>query len=461
MALTGLAFAAAFFAGLALAFIRRPIYGLYTYVAVFYLHPPSRWWGEFLPDLRWSLLAAIVTMIAAWKLKDKPSRPPWYTTTPAKLLIVFTVFFWIQNLWALAPEEHMEASILFTKYIVLFYLIYRLVETPDDIRDFLMVHVLGCFYLGWLAFNIDSAGRLEGVGGPGIGEANAFAMQMGTAAVAAGILIMSEKGWYRWVALFAAPFILNGVVLAGSRGAFLSIIFAGMVIWYLKPREYRKLFYVFAFLGLLVFIRVTNDEFWERMGTMTAAVDRPEEMDNSAASRFAIVEAQWRMAQSYPHGAGHRGTAMLSPDYLDPIYLTEDPNNPGAPQRRASHNTFMTALVEQGVLGMIIFVWGWLWFWRCVLAQRKRSIKEKWSPRDAVQLASIAAAGILVFVAGQFVDYLKAEVQLWLYALLAARAAMPNETPAAVAEPVPAAQPRGRAQLAVQRRSEPPHSPPR
>ena len=56
MSLTGLAFLLAFAAGIGLAVMRHPLFGLYTYIAVFYLHPPSRWWGETLPDLRWSLL---------------------------------------------------------------------------------------------------------------------------------------------------------------------------------------------------------------------------------------------------------------------------------------------------------------------------------------------------------------------------------------------------------------------
>ena len=58
MSLTGMLFMVAFMAALTLALVRHPIYGLYAYVADFYLHPPSRWWGQFLPDMRWSMLAA-------------------------------------------------------------------------------------------------------------------------------------------------------------------------------------------------------------------------------------------------------------------------------------------------------------------------------------------------------------------------------------------------------------------
>ena len=61
---TALAFLLLYVLGLVLAIFVRPLYGLYTYVVVFYLHPPSRWWGGALPDLRWSLIAAAVTLLA-------------------------------------------------------------------------------------------------------------------------------------------------------------------------------------------------------------------------------------------------------------------------------------------------------------------------------------------------------------------------------------------------------------
>ena len=75
MALTALAFLMLFFTGLVLAFAVHPRFGLYTYLAVFYLHPPSRWWGDMLPDIRWSLVAALVTLLAIARLPKVIGRP--------------------------------------------------------------------------------------------------------------------------------------------------------------------------------------------------------------------------------------------------------------------------------------------------------------------------------------------------------------------------------------------------
>src|SRR6187455_578230 len=120
MALTGLVFLLAYASGLMIGLVHHPRYAVYTYLAVFYLHPPSRWWGAFLPDIRWSLVAGIVALIATLRLPRSPGAR-WFATTPARLLIMFTAWLWIQNIWALAGPDHLEASILFTKYLLLYY----------------------------------------------------------------------------------------------------------------------------------------------------------------------------------------------------------------------------------------------------------------------------------------------------------------------------------------------------
>lgn len=64
MSLTALGFVAVYVLALTLAFVRHPLWGLLAYFWVFYNHPPTRWWGEGLPDARWSLMAAVVTLVA-------------------------------------------------------------------------------------------------------------------------------------------------------------------------------------------------------------------------------------------------------------------------------------------------------------------------------------------------------------------------------------------------------------
>lgn len=426
MALSGLVFAAFFFSLMGMALFRHPRYGLYAYIAVFYIHPPSRWWGAFLPDLRWSLLAGVVTLIAVWRWRGDNEdaaelKTPWFSSGAAKLLIGYTLWLWIQNFWALSPAIHLDASILFTKYLVLFYLIYRIVDNTAEMQRFFLVHILGCFYLGWLAWGASFSGRLEGVGGPGIDEANAMAMQLGTAVMCGSMLVLVGPGLLRWLAVLAMPFILNAMVLTGSRGAFLSLMAGSAILWWCKPKSHRKIFYALGVLALMLGAMVANQSFWERMGTIKTGLQDESQMDVSAFSRFVIVEAQIKMAFAYPFGSGHRGTAVLSPLYMEDKYLANTLDET-APRQRSSHNTFMTTWAEQGFPGAIMFlgICGWAYF--TIRRIRHLQMGDEEPDADvAANTAALAAAMMLIFVAGMFVDYLKMEVQVWFLALLAAQ----------------------------------------
>ena len=219
MSITGLVFLMSYAGGILASLFVHPRWGLYTYLAVFYLLPPIRWWGRDLPGIRWSLVAAIVTVLALSKVKPRDDDPAWQSHTIIKLLIVFVGWMWVQLIWA--NPMHLEGVILQSKYLILSYVMYRLIQDFEDVRKFLIVHVIGCFYFAWLAFDASDAGRLEGIGGPSLSDSNALGMVMATAMLFAGTLILTEKGKIRWAAIATTPFIANAFVQTESRSAFL------------------------------------------------------------------------------------------------------------------------------------------------------------------------------------------------------------------------------------------------
>lgn len=181
------------------------------------------------------------------------------------------------------------------------------------------------------------------------------------------------------------------------------------MLYLLKPDRYKKVFYGFAVLGVLLLGYVASEEFWKRMGTIV--VEQEEERDTSAQSRVALFAAQWQMSEANPLGTGHRGTEVLSPQYLDPMYLTRG----GA---RSSHNAAFTVLVEQGWPGLVMMVAMILWVAVTLLRLRTHSRQH-----DTFEIGAhtAAAGGILavVLAGGMFADYSKCEVQIWFFAVLA------------------------------------------
>jgi O-antigen ligase len=107
----------------------------------------------------------------------------------------------------------------------------------------------------------------------------------------------------------------------------------------------------------------------------------------------------------------------MSREYLDARWLTHS----GDPSRaaRSSHNTFMTALVEHGILGAVLYIW--LTLWGAMAIVRVKALQRRRVSAELTGPAAACCAGIaVVWSAGQFTDYLHAEVQFWLFAALAA-----------------------------------------
>lgn len=404
----------------ALALKRSPMFGLYLYFMAFYVHPPSRWWGEWLPDLRWSLLAAALTIISTviHRAELRPPARPWFATVPGLTLVLFVLWLWIQNAWALDRPTHFSASVQYTKYLIAFYLIYRLADTPQKNTDLILAHVAGTVYLGWLCFTSGRTlgDRLDGVGGPGIDDANALGMVLATGAVAGAAIVLTQTGWRRIACVLGMPLILNGLVLTGSRGAFLGLFAGCVVVYMLRPARRQLVFVAAALLGVALMVRVVDDKFVDRMFSLRSAVDETTAMDSSAENRVVLIKAQLEMFGEYPFGSGHRGTVVLSPNYLDEVWLSG--RGEGQSAARSSHNTFMTVLTEQGIPGVMLLLWLVLWYLGSLV--QLRSLQRGKGDVALLTPAVACGAGLaVVFVAGNFTDYLLAEVQVWFLAMLA------------------------------------------
>ena len=364
-----------------------------------------------MPDLRWSLTAAAITFIAIYMHRDKliPNRQ-WHRSTIIRVFLIYVVWMWLQWPWVESPE-HGEGVILFTKYTILIYLIYKLVDNERDFYGFCLVHVLGCAYFGWLVYMAPSGGRLEGVGGPGVNDANSLGMHLASGLMFASFLMLVSKGWIRWLIVVLIPLILNGIIQTETRGAVVGLLLGGLATVYLKPRAYRRTYYALACLGVLGFVAVANEAFIARMHTLTAATDNQAEWDSSAASRVAIVKAQFQMFADHPLGAGHQGTAFLSRQYLDERWLAADSGD------RASHNTIMSVLVDQGLPGIVLILvlifatWG-------TLRRLKRLHQFGLGRNLALYRAMLGGSLVTILGAGMFAQYLKAEVWIWNIVLL-------------------------------------------
>ena len=396
-----------------------------AYLWAFYNYPEARWWGQDLPDLRWSLLAASVTLVADF-LHGPRNPPPEHTASghpensspPFPLLTgglvwlsTFALWLWIQTPWAINPAWHFEGCMLFTKYVILFVVMYRLLDSRRSVELFAFAHIAGCFMWGWIARASNVDGRVELRLGPGVEDANTIGLHLGTGAAFAGLLFLASKSRLRWIAVPAIPFILNGVILTASRGAMLGLVAGGAAALLLGPRQRRFVMVTLAVLGGALFLYLAQSElFWQRMSTLKP--EEGQELESSAASRFGIAEANWRMFLDYPMGVGHRGDIVLSPRYVPELFLDEELGV------RAAHNTMLAVLTNHGFPGGILYFGLHIWAFRTLW--RLKRLDRKGLPGDLGAFRGAAGASLAALVVcGLFSNYIKAEVGIWAFAIVA------------------------------------------
>lgn len=339
--------------------------------------------------------------------------PAWHENWGVRILIGYASWMWIQTFWAVNVTQHIEGCILFTKYVVLFYIIYKVLSDLKTFELFSIAHITGCFIFGWIAYTSTVAGRLDSVGGPGMDDANILAMHQITGAAFAGFLFLALKGRWRWLAFSAIPFILNTIILTGSRGALIGMAGAAMAALVLSPRRQRWVIHGAMALGLVLFLWLSHDMFWARMETIK--VTEESEMEASARSRIELIRYGLKMAADYPWGAGYRGHRALSAKYLPEYLLTVNQEGRAV---RSAHNTFMAVLVEQGIPGSLLFISLQCWIW-ITLFKLKSSLKRNQNNILSCYIAATGTSLMAVFVCSQFISAMNAEVQFWLIALLA------------------------------------------
>jgi uncharacterized protein YqgC (DUF456 family) len=160
-------------------------------------------------------------------------------------------------------------------------------------------------------------------------------------------------------------------------------------------------------LALVLFAAVTNDVYWERIGTIKHKGEQIEGVD-TGGGRLEIIAAQWRMFESRPFGCGHMCTSVLSPSYIEERFLSQG--------GRASHNTFMTMLVDHGVVGAGFYILMLIWVFRSL-----RTVAERLKGQEsflATFLPAIAAVFAAITIGDLFVQYPKFEARFWFVSLL-------------------------------------------
>ena len=410
MSKTALIWLTAYGTGAVFAFA-SPVYGLYAYFLDYYAHPPLRWWGKELPDLRWSFIIAIVTLVAfVIRRTDLPQRTARRHPQTKWLVLLMVNVFLVDRFLAVWDEKSWEQLMDLFKFAVLYFIIIAVVRTPKHFRYLILAQILGVTYWGWNAFSNPKreAGRLVNIGGPDSLNDNGAASIIVAILPLIAVVLLTGKRWEKLACLLAVPFVFNAFILCNSRGAFVALVVVAVAALLMTKGAVRWKLVLGLAIGAIVFVSLMDPEFKARQQTTVS-----DKMDTSSSNRILLWKGAVQLTRDHPFGTGGGGFLFLSPTYAPEVVEASG-------GRRAVHNTYLLGAADWGVPGLVFFM-GFLIATILELHRLRRD--PPLTPEEKtmhIQSLGIELGLIGLMVVGIFASRFYAEAVYWFPAFTAA-----------------------------------------
>lgn len=405
-----------FFGGIYAALANTGAYAFVVYEIVYFLNPDNRWWSAGIPGLRYSFITVILMMfVLVRRYKEYSVISPWSEMPGMKWMIALVIMYYIAFSFAINMPVHSQFTIDFTKLVIIIFIAYKLINTKPMFDICLWVYLMGCSYIGYLAMGKgrNQQGRVEGIGMIDAPDANDTAAILVPAAVILMYFAWQGNKKIKVLAVLIGAFVANGLVLINSRGSFLGVvaslgIFLMFMIFSRHQKKGQKATAIFLIIcGLSGALYMTDDMFWDRMGTLANTEDGKE----SGSSRVVFWITTFDMMEDHPFGMGVNGYNALASLYMDD-------ETRGGVVNRAVHSSWFQGLSEVGWQGMFIFS-GLLFSILSQSRQAKKFAIENKNYDVYFKILALECALIGYCVAATFINRFRAELLYWLFLYLA------------------------------------------
>jgi O-antigen ligase len=267
------------------------------------------------------------------------------------VMALFVLLAVLSYLWSLYPEGTLIEAFSYIQLFTMVWLIWELAPEVQDQMRLMQAYVFGTFVSGvdtFYLFLSHQESVYQRYAGAKL-DANDLGLIMALSIPMSYYLLIQNPGRMVWV--YRVHLILAGttILLTASRGATLATVVALAIVPLTQARLGGRqrvalvLTVILLIGGVLFFVPETS---WERLATV------PTEFEQGTfTGRTIIWKAGWEIFRAHPFvGIGANAfRVMVSRELAEPIRMGEaDPAPP-------AHNTFLSVLVEQGVLGFAVF----------------------------------------------------------------------------------------------------------
>jgi O-antigen ligase len=217
-----------------------------------------------------------------------------------------------------------------------------------------------------------------------------------------GLVLVASRAGGRQIRLlsYAGIALLTFTIfLTQSRGAFLGLMVGALLSIATQRKRLRILLGIGVLAALIVV--AAPPAVWARLGGLTKLTSTETiseaDQEGSAKGRYAIWHVALRISEDNPFsGVGFGSYPLVHEDYAN--------RTPGAPisilGRRDTHSTYLNALAETGIFGMLAIL-GFVIHFGVFLARTTKRLSTL-APRRAEQFKYLLSAWIAFWVAGLF-----------------------------------------------------------
>ncbi|MEE9393070.1 MAG: O-antigen ligase family protein [Planctomycetota bacterium] len=397
--------------------LRRPLWGLFSLMFMYYFRPDV--WGKpgWWRPVEWLSIATFVS----WMMRGKSIR-----IAPVFLVSVFLLFTMvICSERAIASKQtSYDTTLIILKLVFAQFIVIQTVRDMNTLRVFLWVNILANLWTlkSALVQTIAGGGARVDLGAGQGGGANYLAMVFVMGLPILYFRYLHGSKLERKIALMIAPLYVIAVVGTGSRGGFLALFFT---MAFLSIRSGKKLAgFIVMLLLSAVFVIAIPQEKWERFTNTFSGEGKEAASKNS---RLRLWAGGLKMFKKSPiTGVGHDNYQILSPSIVG-VFAGKNPipydsaleGRPGY-EGFVAHSTWIQSLADSGLIGSIPFFS--LFIMSFFTLYRVRRLKLPPDIEKQVRVSSQILEAILwAFIIGSsFASHFKLDFLWWYFGAVGA-----------------------------------------
>lgn len=313
--------------------------GLFGWIV---LCPPWNWRYGGLPDLEYQnylfFAVAVGTLLTGF------SSTKLGKVKPFAFLTLFLAISWVSSFGSLNPERSTFFLDTFLKITLISFFCTQIFDKSQHIKWVLFVVMLA---QGWNALNINQLFYQYGINNNNFSwnflDNNTYSISsLPILGLSLGSLFLHSNLKLRLAALLLAILQIHAIMILGSRGSMLAVVFMLGLASLIAPKDKATLT-LLLFLTLVAFALAGPSV----IGEFNSAFASENERDSSATSRFYLWQAGWEITKDHPLlGVGPWAGDMLVPQYGQGFLQGE---------RKALHNIFFEASTGSGVPAAICY----------------------------------------------------------------------------------------------------------